>query len=133
MVDTHRPDPAPEATFAIDPTTLGSTRLELAYYEGERLLARGGAVYGQLTAEGIRVRFANPQVTVERRTLDEPLSLRLLDNGRTVHCLFFDDSALDYREAPWFRESLRALATGGHLQLLGGVRTGSASHPQDFS
>jgi len=90
----------PEATFAIDPTTLGSTRLELAYYEGERLLARGGAVYGQLIAEGIRVRFANPQVTVERRTLDEPLSLRLLDNGRTVHRLFFDDSALDYREAP---------------------------------
>ena len=37
---------------------------------------------------------------MERRTLDEPLSLRLLDNGRTVHCLFFDDSALDYREAP---------------------------------
>lgn len=89
-----------ETTFAIDPTTLGSTRLELAYYEGDRLLARGAAVYGQLTAEGIKVRFANPQVTVERRTLDEPLSLRLLDNGRTVHCLFFDGSALDYRETP---------------------------------
>lgn len=90
----------PEETFAVDPTTLGSTRLELAYYEGDRLLARGGSVYGQLTVEGIKVRFANPQVTVERRALEEPLSLRLLDNGRTVHCLFFDGSALDYQEAP---------------------------------
>lgn len=90
----------PETTVAIDPTTLGSTRLELAYYEGGRLLARGAAVYGQLTADGIKIRFANPQVTLERRALDEPLSLRLLDNGRTVHCLFFDGSALDYREAP---------------------------------
>ena len=33
-----------EATFVVDPTSLGSTRLELAYYEGERLLARGPAV-----------------------------------------------------------------------------------------
>lgn len=90
----------PEETFAVDPTTLGSTRLELAYYEGDRLLARGGSVYGQLTAESIKVRFSNPQVTVARRSLEEPLSLRLLDNGRTVHCLFFDGSAIDYREAP---------------------------------
>lgn len=90
----------PEETFAVDPTILGSTRLELAYYEGDRLLVHGGSVYGQLSVEGIKVRFANPQVTVERRSLEEPLSLRLLDNGRPVHCLFFDGSALDYREAP---------------------------------
>lgn len=89
-----------ETTFVIDQTTLGSTRLELAYYEGDLLLARGAAIYSQLTVEGIKVRFANPQVTVERRTLDEPLSLRLLDNGRMVYCQFFDGSALDYRETP---------------------------------
>ncbi|PPC78573.1 hypothetical protein C4K68_04540 [Pokkaliibacter plantistimulans] len=94
-----------EATFAIDLTTLGSTRLELAYYEGDRLLARGAAVYGQLTAEGIKVRFVNPQVTVERRMLDEPVSMRLLDNGRTIHYQFFDGSALDYRETPLVFES----------------------------
>ncbi|SEJ66331.1 hypothetical protein SAMN05216201_113100 [Pseudomonas linyingensis] len=89
-----------EETFAIDPAALGSTRLDLAFYEGERLLARGAAVYGQLTPQGVRVRLSNPQVTVERRMLDEPLSLRLLDNGRTVHCQFFEGSALDYRDAP---------------------------------
>lgn len=89
-----------EETFPIDQTMLSSTRLDLAYYEGDRLLARGAAVYGQLTAEGIKVRFPNTQVMVERCRVDEPLSLRLLDSGRTVHCLFFDGSALDYRDTP---------------------------------
>lgn len=89
-----------ETTFAIDSATLNSTRLELAYYEGERILARGGAIYAQLTEDGIKVRFANPQVTVERCALEEPLSLRLLDGGRTVYCLYFDESALDYRDSP---------------------------------
>ncbi|WP_270793583.1 MULTISPECIES: STY4851/ECs_5259 family protein [unclassified Aeromonas] len=91
---------AHEETFPIDPATLGSTRLELAYYEGDRLLARGTAVYGQLTAEGIKIRFPSTHVTLGRRCVDEPLSLRLLDNGRTVHCHFFDGSALDYRVTP---------------------------------
>ncbi|MDD0973189.1 STY4851/ECs_5259 family protein [Pseudomonas fontis] len=94
-----------EATFVVDPTSLGSTRLELAYYEGERLLARGPAVYGQLTEQGFKVRFSNPQVTLERRRLDEPLSLRLLDNGRMVHCQFFDGSALDYHDIPLIFEN----------------------------
>lgn len=89
-----------EETFPIDQAMLSSTRLEIAYYEGDRLLARGAAVYGQLTADGIKVRFPKTQVTVERCKLDEPLSLRLLDSGRTVHCLFFDGSALDYRDTP---------------------------------
>lgn len=95
----------PEQTFAIDPATLGSTRLDLAFYEGEHLLARGAAVYGQLTPQGVKVRFSNPQITVERHRLDEPLSLRLLDNGRTVHCQFFEGSALDYQDAPLVFES----------------------------
>ena len=123
-----------EETFAIDPTTLGRTRLELAYYEGERLLARGGAVYGQLTTEGIKIRFANPQVTVERHTLDEPLSLRLLDNGHMVHCLFFDSSALDYREAPLVFENRserwQLVATSSCSVASGLARL---RIPQDFS
>lgn len=94
-----------EATFAVDPASLGSTRLELAYYEGERLLARGPAIYGQLTEQGIKVRLSNPQVTLERRKLDEPLSLRLLDSGRLVHCQFFDGSVLDYHDIPLIFES----------------------------
>ena len=119
-----------ETTFAIDQTTLGSTRLELAYYEGDQLLARGAAIYGQLTAEGIKVRFSNPQVTVERRTLDEPLSLCLLDNwAHGISPVLRRQRTRLPGGSSSFRESLRALATGGHVQLLDGIRTGSASHP----
>lgn len=89
-----------ETMIQINVKSLNSTRLELAYYEGELLLARGPAVYGQISEQGINVRFSNTQVTLERRKVDEPISLRLLDNGYMVHCLFFDDSALDYIEAP---------------------------------
>lgn len=89
-----------ETEFAVDPTSLSSTRLELAYYEGERILARGPAVYGQLTEKGIKARFSNPQVTLERRDPSEPLSLRLLDNGRVVHQQYFDGSVLDFHDVP---------------------------------
>jgi hypothetical protein len=123
-----------EATFAIDPTSLGSTRLELVYYEGQRLLARGGAVYGKFTPDGFKVRFANTQVTVERYALDEPLSLRLMESGCPVHCLFFDGSAVDFREAPLVFES-----RSERWQLVASSSCSVASGlarlriPQDFS
>lgn len=123
-----------ETTFAIDPTSLNSTRLELAYYEGERLLARGPATYGQLVEQGITVRFANPQVTLERRKLDEPLSLRLLDNGRMVHCQFFDGSALDFHDAPLIFENRserwQLVATSSCMLSCGLVRL---RIPKDFA
>ncbi|MEJ1227471.1 STY4851/ECs_5259 family protein [Pseudomonas sp. CCNWLW56] len=89
-----------EKTFSIDTEQLTSTRLELAYYEGEHILARGAAVYGQLTEDKLTVRFSSSQVTLERRRLDEQVTLRLLDNGRIIQCFHFDGSALDLQETP---------------------------------
>lgn len=89
-----------EALLAIDPASLRSTRLELAYFEGEALLARGPAVYAQLADQGVKVRFSNVQVTLQRRRLDRPVSLRVMDNGNVVHTLFIDGSAVDYHDAP---------------------------------
>ncbi|MCT8165479.1 MULTISPECIES: STY4851/ECs_5259 family protein [unclassified Pseudomonas] len=88
------------ATFKIDLTQLSSTRLDIAYYEGEHILARGGAVYGQLSGDNLQVRFSNTQVTLERRHVSEPVTLRLLDNGRVVHRFKFEDSALDFQYSP---------------------------------
>lgn len=89
-----------EEIFEVDPKMLGRTRFELAYYEGDQLLVRGKAIYGQITDDGIKVRFPNTLVPLVRRALDEPLSLRLLDNGNTIYCAFFEDSALAYQQAP---------------------------------
>jgi len=94
-----------EAVLAIDISLLSSTRLELGFYEGEQLLARGGAVYGQLVDGGLKVRFPNTQITLARKNIAEPVSLRLLENGRQVHVFHFDDSALDIDEQPLIFES----------------------------
>lgn len=87
-------------TFTIDLTQLSSTRLDVAYYEGEHILARGGAVYGQLSGDNLQVRFSNTQVTLERRHMSEPVTMRLLDNGRVVHRFQFEDSAIDFQYTP---------------------------------
>lgn len=94
-----------EASFAIELEQLSSTRLELGFYEGEQLLARGGAVYGQLVEGSLTVRFPNPQIALTRKNIAEPVSLRLLDNGRSVHVFHFDDSALELDEQPLIFES----------------------------
>ncbi len=87
-----------ETVLTIDISLLSSTRLELGFYEGEQLLARGGAVYGQLVEGGLKVRFPNPQITLARKNIAEPVSLRFLEHGRQVHVFHFDDSALDIDE-----------------------------------
>jgi hypothetical protein len=94
-----------EEILKIDAENLSGTRLELAYYEGERLLARGAAVYGEFVNGGLKVRFINTQVSLNRRNLTEPVNLHFLDSGRTVHCIYFDGSNLDYQEMPLVFES----------------------------
>ena len=89
-----------EHSFDIDAQQLGSTRLDQAYYEGEHILARGPAVYAQLNESCLTIRFSNPSISIERRRLGEPVTLRLLDNGRVVQCYQFDGSELDYEETP---------------------------------
>lgn len=94
-----------EATVLIDLSQLSSTRLELGFYEGEELVARGGAVYGQLTENALKIRFPNPQITLTRRENSAPVSMRLLENGRPVHPFHFDGSALDVDDYPLVFES----------------------------
>lgn len=84
----------------LDASQLSSTRLELGFYEGEFLLAKGGAVYGQLAEGCLSVRFPNTEISLERCELREPVSLRLLENGHPVHVFHFEHSALEYEELP---------------------------------
>lgn len=90
----------PESTFAVDARLLAGTRLELAFYEGERLVARGGPVYGRLGDGSLAVRFSRTQFSIDRRHLNEPVTLRLLQSGRTVHVVAFDNSDIDINDLP---------------------------------
>lgn len=90
----------PETLLPIEPTSLSNTRLEIAYFEGEMLLERGPAVYAQLAEQGVKIRLANVQVSLRRQSLDKPVSLRVMENGNTVHTFIFENSELDYKEVP---------------------------------
>lgn len=89
-----------EETFAVDVRSLGGTRLALAFYEGERLLAHGGPVYGHLGDGSMTVRYSTSQFSLKRKNLKEPLTLRLLESGRAVRVVSFDGSELDLDESP---------------------------------
>ncbi|AJE23875.1 Hypothetical protein Achr_f1810 (plasmid) [Azotobacter chroococcum NCIMB 8003] len=113
-----------ETLQPIDANTLRSMRLEVAFYEGDRMLARGPAVYGQKEGAQTRLRFPNTQITLERHCLRSPLNIRLLDSGREVHRIFIEDSALDHQEAPlifepvdgrWKLVSMSSCALAGGL------------------
>lgn len=100
-----------EEAFQFDINLLTSTRFELAYYEGEKLLARGGVVYGQIKQgdddiNQLVIRFRTTQVSLERRVINEPVSLRLLNNGRTLHRFQFNDSEFDIDESPLIFENV---------------------------
>ena len=97
--------------FQVDIALLISTRFELAYYEGEKLLARGGVVYGQIKQRDdgrnqLIIHFSTTQVSLERRAINEPISLRLLDNGRVMHRFHFDESGIEFDESPLIFENV---------------------------
>ncbi|WP_031360988.1 STY4851/ECs_5259 family protein [Caballeronia sordidicola] len=91
-----------EAQFPIDPRKSITTRFELAFFEGDRLLARAGTAYGQQKDEepGLSVRFLRTQVSLDRKRLSDEISLRLLANGSPVHVVHFEQGAIDVHEMP---------------------------------
>ncbi len=98
---------AQNTTFKVNLSKLNSTRFELGFYEGDRLLAKGGAIYGQIVDEdSISVRFSSTLISLERRDICQPVSLQLLENGHQVHTIHFDHSALDYDDQPLIFEPI---------------------------
>lgn len=88
------------AWFETGDTPLRNTRLELAVFDGDRLLAKGGAVYAQNTENGWTVRFPRRRLAIERGDITAPLSLRLLEGGLAVHAFSFETSAVQYDDVP---------------------------------
>lgn len=84
----------------IDTTQLTGTRLELGFFEGDSLLAKGGAVYGSLEGTQLTVRFPKTEISIQRRQPEQVVSLKLLEGGAVVHSFSFDGSALEYQEQP---------------------------------
>ncbi|SDK62587.1 STY4851/ECs_5259 family protein [Microbulbifer yueqingensis] len=94
-----------EIRFVVDPLLLRSTRLELGFYEGSSLLAKAGAVYGQLGGDegaGVEmvVRLPRQHFRLERRQKEQPLKVTFLASGQEVYAESLDDSSVTFAEAP---------------------------------
>lgn len=84
----------------IDTSKISSTRFEMGFYEGDTLLARGGGLYGQMIENGVQIRFPKNTVQLNRRKIDEQLSIRLLDNGVIVHSIHVENGSIELEDRP---------------------------------
>jgi hypothetical protein len=90
-----------ETTIPVDTDQLSTTRLELGFFEGEKLVAWGGVVYGRLVEDLLKVRFPKTHIPLKRSDLSSTVSMRLLENGHVVYRFPFEASQLDCKKAPW--------------------------------
>jgi len=89
-------------SFPINLGQLRTTRFEIGFFEGNSLVARSGAAYGRLQDDGlaIDVAISTRRAIISRKKIELPLTLRLLNNGQTVHSEYFENSELDYLALP---------------------------------
>lgn len=67
----------------------------MTYYEDEKLVARGGSIYGQLDGDNnVRIKFPKTSLPLLRSDITKPVSLKLLENGLVIHSVFFENSEI---------------------------------------
>lgn len=89
-----------EIQFPIPIVGLSSTRLEMVCYEGDRPVHSVGSVYSVIDEAGARVRSPRTSFELQRKRIQEPLCLKLLDSGAIVHSIALPDSAIDADLSP---------------------------------
>lgn len=108
--------------------SLQSTRLEVMYFEGENILARGGVVYGRVDNKVLKVILNQSEVVLKRRDLSFPLTFRLVNNGKVIFHQYIDGSELEVNEYPliFFQDNDEL----ENKYLLGGIASCSISTPK---
>lgn len=79
---------------------LTSTRFEMAFYEGDKLIKKAGVVYGEIHNGQIILHLTTAKVDIIRRDLNEVIKLRFLENGYFYHTLLVEQSSLNQHESP---------------------------------
>lgn len=118
-----------EAQLPLNSVVANTTRFELAFFEGERLLARAGTAYGHQSLEQstLSIRFLRTQLSIDRSRPCDELTMRLLANGGAAYIVRFENSALDEQELPlvfecrsdewWFIASASCSTTSGRVRV----------------
>ena len=91
-----------EIQIELEGHKIQSTRLEIAFYEGEALLKRSGIAHGKVSDDrsSIGVKINTRAIPVIRSKPELPLTVQFLSNGHRVHAVYFEGSEVDYRSLP---------------------------------
>ena len=94
-----------------------STRVEIAFYEGDSLLRRSGIAHGKVNDDrsAISVKIQSRSVTVNRTNPELPLTIQFLSNGHRIHASYFEGSEVDCHSLPlifiYENDQLKLLST----------------------
>lgn len=82
--------------------TIQSTRLEIAFYEGEKLIQRSGIAHGKVNDDRskITVNINHRSIIVRRSNPQLPVTVKFLSNGHPIYSNYFSDSDIDCDHLP---------------------------------
>jgi hypothetical protein len=91
-----------EIDIELEGQTIQSTRLEIAFYEGDSLLKRSGIAHGKVSDDRskITVKISSRAISVVRSRAELPLTVQFLSNGQRIHACYFEGSEVDYANLP---------------------------------
>lgn len=91
-----------EVEIELEGHSIQSTRLEIAFYEGDTLLKRSGIAHGKVSDDRSRivVKINSRAIPVIRSRPELPLTVQFLSNGHRIHAVYFEGSELDYNSLP---------------------------------
>ncbi|ANG63068.1 hypothetical protein A8C75_11685 [Marinobacterium aestuarii] len=91
---------APSLQLKLDGRKLGSTRIELALYEGEQLVLKLGAAYGRLERDALEIKLPAQALQCRRRSPENPLLLTCWCAGEKLHSVTIQSSEVDWHQLP---------------------------------
>lgn len=106
-----------EVEIQLDEQRVQSTRLEIAFYEGDRLLQRSGIAYGKVNDDRSKITAKiNSRISsITRSHVELPLTVQFLSNGQCIHACYIDGSEIEYASLPMVfveeADDLRLLST----------------------
>lgn len=91
-----------EIEIQLEGHRIQSTRVEIAFYEGDSLLKRSGIAHGKVNDDrsAISVKIQSRSVTVNRTSPELPLTIRFLSNGHQIDVSYFEGSEVDCHSSP---------------------------------
>lgn len=137
ITDAYLPE---EVVIELEDGMIESTRISVAFFEGDQLLSRSGVVYGTVSEDRKKlvVALSVRQTSLRRMNPELPVTIQFLSNGQSIHACYFENSDVDYQNLPLIfseegsekhlvgtssvqltaRTALLRLPTGMHYQTL---------------